>query len=150
MSFLLYILAIFIGVAIATQSAINNQLKSFLGGGALLASLVSFVLGSFFLFFICLFSGEKLSLLYQIRNVNPLFLLGGFLGALFVFGTTFLAPRLGVTAMISLVILGQVTMAMILDKFGLLGMPIREILTLRVFGVVFVLIGVVMVSFGGN
>lgn len=146
MSVIYYILAVCIGVAIATQSAVNNQLKSLLGGSTLLASLVSFVVGGLCLFFLCALSGERFTQLIQLRHVNMWLLSGGALGAFFVFGTTLLAPRLGVAAMISLVIFGQIIMSLLMDKLGFLGLPIRDIAPLRLLGILLVLAGVLCVN----
>ncbi len=150
MSVIYYLVAISIGVAIAAQSAVNNQLKSFLGGSTFLTALVSFAVGGLSLCVICALSGERFTQLVQLRNTNPWLLSGGVLGAFFVFGTTLLAPRLGVAAMISLVIFGQVTMALIMDGFGMLGLPVREIVPLRLVGIVLVLAGALCVSLGGK
>ncbi|RYC46882.1 DMT family transporter [Pectobacterium zantedeschiae] len=146
MNFIYYFLAVSVGIAIATQSAINNQLKSILGGSTMLASLVSFIVGTLFLFCLCVTSGERFNQLIQLRHCNVLLLSGGMLGAFFVFGTTFLAPRLGIAVMISLVIFGQISMSLLLDKFGLLGLPIREIAPMRLIGVLLVLAGVLCVN----
>lgn len=150
MSALYYLIAVSIGMAIAVQSAVNNQLKSLLGGSTFLAALVSFAVGGFSLCLICVLSGERFTQLVQIRTASPWLLSGGVLGAFFVFGTTLLAPRLGVAAMISLVIFGQVTMALIMDRFGLLGLPVREIVPLRLAGTVLVLAGALCVNLGGK
>ncbi|MDE8743107.1 DMT family transporter [Pectobacterium polaris] len=146
MSFIYYFLAVSVGVAIATQSAVNNQLKSILGGSTMLAALISFIVGTLCLFFLCAASGERFNQLIQLRHCNIGLLSGGVLGAFFVFGTTFLAPRLGIAAMISLVIFGQISMSLLLDKFGLLGLPIREIAPMRLVGVLLVLAGVLCVN----
>ncbi|MDC9607153.1 DMT family transporter [Xenorhabdus griffiniae] len=150
MSLIYYFIAVSIGVAIATQSAVNNQLKSLLGGSTLLASLVSFIVGVLCLSILCALSGERFTQLIQLRHVNPWLLSGGALGAFFVFGTTLLAPRLGVAAMISLVIFGQIMMSLLMDKFGLLGLPARDIIPLKLLGVVLVLAGALCVSLGGK
>ncbi|MCY9848473.1 MULTISPECIES: DMT family transporter [Pectobacterium] len=146
MSFIYYFLAVSVGIAIATQSAVNNQLKSILGGSTMLAALISFIVGTLCLFFLCAASGERFNQLIQLRHCNIGLLSGGVLGAFFVFGTTFLAPRLGIAAMISLVIFGQISMSLLLDKFGLLGLPIREIAPMRLVGVLLVLAGVLCVN----
>ncbi len=150
MNMIYYLVAVSIGVAIAAQSAVNNQLKSLLGGSTFLAALVSFAVGGVSLCVICALSGERFTQLMQLRNINPWLLSGGVLGAFFVFGTTLLAPRLGVAAMISLVIFGQVTMALLMDRFGLLGLPVRDIVPLRLVGIALVLVGALCVSLGGK
>ncbi|MGL6041682.1 MAG: DMT family transporter, partial [Deefgea sp.] len=75
-------------------------------------------------------------------------LLGGLLGALFVFGTTLLAPKLGAATMLSLIITGQIIASMLFDHYGWLAMPIKEISWPRLLGAALVIIGVLLVNFG--
>ena len=74
-------------------------------------------------------------------------LLGGALGAMFVFGSTLLVPKLGLALMISLVVLGQIIMSLIMDHHGWLGVPVQEISVMRLLGAGLVLAGVLCVSF---
>lgn len=70
------------------------------------------------------------------------------MGAFFVFGSTFLAPRIGLAAMISLIIAGQVVSSLAFDRFGLLGLPVREISWVRLLGALLLLAGATLVNFG--
>ncbi|EGL7849665.1 TPA: DMT family transporter [Escherichia coli] len=72
------------------------------------------------------------------------------MGAFFVFDTTLLALRLGVAAMLSLFIFGRVNMALIMDRFGLLGRSVRVSVSLRLVGIMLVMAGVYCVSLGGK
>lgn len=141
-------LAVLIGLILPLQAAINNQLKFGLGGSTLLAALVSFLVGSICLFVISMLTGQKLQNLAGVARVEWWMLLGGCMGALFVFGTTFLAPRMGVAAMISLIIAGQVCASLLLDRLGILDLPVRELGGWRVLGAVLVIAGVGLVNFG--
>lgn len=145
-----YAAGLFLGLAIATQSAINNQLKVLLGGSTQLAALISFIVGSLFLALLCLFSGERFALLTQLQHVKWWMLSGGVLGAIFVFGSILLAPRLGMAAMLSLIICGQIMMSLILDQLGLFGLEPRGINLPRLTGVTLVLIGTFCVNFGNR
>lgn len=147
MNIIYYCSGLFIGLAIAIQSAINNQLRIVLGGSALLAALISFVVGSIFLLGLCLLSSQRFGLLMQLQHANWWMMSGGVLGAIFVFGTTLLVPRLGIAAMLSLIIFGQIIMSIILDKFGLFSLVQREISLTRLTGAVLVLIGTLCVNF---
>ncbi len=144
------LIAISVGVAIAMQSAVNNQLKNILGGSTMLASMISFIIGSVCLVCLCAISGERFTRLNQLQYSNSWQLTGGALGAFFVFGTTFLAPRIGIAAMISLVILGQIVTSLILDKYGFLGLPIRDISPTRLLGTALVLGGVLCVNYSSR
>ena len=54
MFFVYLIVALAAGVALATQSAINTQLAKAMSGEAVIATFISFAVGTIFLFFIAL------------------------------------------------------------------------------------------------
>ncbi len=74
--------------------------------------------------------------------------LGGFLGAFFVFGSTLLAPRIGLAAMISLIVAGQVCSSLLFDHFGFMGLEVRGLSWVRLLGAGLILAGAVLVNFG--
>lgn len=142
------LLALTIGLIVPLQSAINNQLKHLIGGSTVLAALVSFAVGTIALALAALLTQQKWSDLAGLSQVNWWQLTGGLMGALFVFGTTLLAPRLGVVVMLALIICGQILASLLFDRFGWLGLPVRELSTPRVIGAAMVIAGVLLVNFG--
>ena len=70
---------------------------------------------------------------------------GGALGAYFVAATIFLAPKLGATTMVALLLAGQMVASLALDHFGLLGYPIHPVSLGRIAGVVMIAGGVMLV-----
>lgn len=143
-----FILALTVGFIVPLQSAVNNQLKALTGGSTVLAALVSFAVGTVALALAALLTQQKWSDLTGLSQVSWWQLTGGIMGALFVFGTTLLAPRLGVVVMLALIICGQILASLLFDRFGWLGMPVREISTPRLIGAALVLAGVLLVNFG--
>ncbi|STR45467.1 DMT family transporter [Iodobacter fluviatilis] len=143
-----FLLALIIGLIVPLQSAVNNQLKGVIGGSTLLAALLSFSIGTLTLALIALLSGQKWAGLANLGNASWWMLTGGLMGALFVFGTTLLAPKIGVAAMVSLIISGQIIASLLFDRFGILGLPVREIGNLRILGAVLIAAGVLLVNFG--
>lgn len=143
-----FLLALIIGLIVPLQSAVNNQLKGVIGGSTLLAALLSFSIGTLTLALIALLSGQKWAGLANLGNASWWMLTGGLMGALFVFGTTLLAPKIGVAAMVSLIISGQIIASLLFDRFGILGLPVREIGSLRILGAVLIAAGVLLVNFG--
>ena len=148
MNSLYYMAGIGIGLTVAVQSAINNQLKLALGGSTLLAALVSFVVGGLCLLGVYWASGQRLSQLLLLQNTPWWMLLGGALGAVFVFGSTLLVPKLGLALMISLIVFGQIVMSLLMDHYGWLGVPVQELNVTRLLGAGLVLVGVLCVNFG--
>ena len=74
--------------------------------------------------------------------------LGGLYGAFFVAVAAFGAPRVGVAVLLTAVVAGQMAMAVILDHYGLLGLPTREFGLQRLAGLLLVVAGVVLVRRG--
>jgi transporter family-2 protein len=66
---------------------------------------------------------------------------GGLMGVIVVATITIVSPRLGTTATIALLIAGQLTMGVLIDKFGLFGFDRIEIAWPRVLGVLLLAIG---------
>lgn len=144
----LLLFAFFIGCMIPLQAIINNSLRVAVGSGAVFAALINFLVGSVILVVVCVASGEKWGSVLKLSSVAPWQLMGGLLGAMFVFGTTLLAPRIGVATMLSLVIAGQVLASLVFDRIGILGLVERELSAPRAVGAVLVIAGVLMVNFG--
>jgi len=142
------LLALVIGLIVPLQSAVNNQLKATLGGSTTLATLVSFMVGVVVLALCAVLTQQKWSTMSQLPQASFWQFTGGVMGALFVFGTTLLAPRLGVVVMLAMIISGQILASLLFDRFGWLGLPVREISTPRLIGAALVLIGVLLVNFG--
>ncbi|QZA80577.1 DMT family transporter [Deefgea piscis] len=150
MTYLYSLFALTIGLIIPLQAAINNQLKSVIGHSTLLAALVSFSVGTLALLCISLATGQKISALAQLPKAEPWMLLGGLLGAVFVFGTTLIAPKLGAATMLSLIITGQIIASMLFDRFGWFAMPMKDLSWPRLLGAAFIVVGVVLVNFGND
>ncbi|KAF0812317.1 hypothetical protein IGB42_03307 [Andreprevotia sp. IGB-42] len=148
MPILYFLFALAIGLVMPLQAAINSQLQNQLGGSTLLAALVSFVVGSVALAAALLLSGQRWPERAQWLQADGWMYAGGAMGALIVFGTTLLAPRIGVAAMMLLLIAGQVLVSLLFDRYGWLGMPVREIGVARLLGAALVVGGVVLVNFG--
>ncbi|MDK2124440.1 DMT family transporter [Parachitinimonas caeni] len=137
-----------IGCVVPLQAAVNNQLKVGLGGSTLLAALVSFLVGTAALAVLALLTGQRWQQLGGLHQLAWWQLTGGLMGAAFVFGTTLLAPRIGVAAMVSLIIAGQMMFSLLFDRFGWLGVATRELSTPRLIGAACLLVGVLLVNFG--
>ena len=125
-------MVIIAGSAMPIQAAINSQLRGSLLGSPVLASLVSFGIGTLTLLLV--YFGALRGGLPNIADLGktPWWMwLGGPLGA---------------ASMIVLFVAGQLLMALLLDHFGLLGMPLREVNLTRLFGAALVLVGALLVT----
>lgn len=148
MFFVYLIIALAAGVALATQSAINTQLAKAMSGEAVIATFISFAVGTIVLFFIAWVKTDLWGNLSAIPSQPWWKLIGGVLGAIVVFTTILLAPKLGITAMLFFIIVGQLITAATIDHFGLIGMPIREVNITKFIGLIIVAFGLVFYFFG--
>ena len=148
MFFVYLIIALAAGVALATQSAINTQLAKAMSGEAVIATFISFAVGTIVLFFIAWVKTDLWGNLSTVPSQPWWKLIGGILGAVVVFTTVLLAPKLGITAMLFFIIVGQLITAATIDHFGLIGMSIREVNITKFIGLIIVAFGLVFYFFG--
>ena len=148
MFFVYLIIALAAGVALATQSAINTQLAKAMSGEAVIATFISFAVGTIVLFFIAWVKTDLWGNLSTVPSQPWWKLIGGILGAVVVFTTVLVAPKLGITAMLFFIIVGQLITAATIDHFGLIGMPIREVNITKFIGLIIVAFGLVFYFFG--
>ena len=142
--YFLLAVALVAGAVLPVQTAVNNKMAVTVGS-PVLGALVSFAVGTLSILIYSLASGESIASLTSSRDAPAIAWIGGLLGAFFVTATIILMPRIGVAMTISLIIAGQMLTALVMDHFGLLGIPVRGISLLRVVGVVLITAGVVLI-----
>ncbi len=82
-----------------------------------------------------------------LKDIHPLLLTAGALGACLVFAIAWLLPQVGARAMFITLIAGQVMGGMILSHFGWLGSPVQRITLPNVVGAVVMICGVVLATY---
>ncbi|MFN3282311.1 MAG: DMT family transporter [Tabrizicola sp.] len=130
------------GTAIAMQAPINAALARELGG-PVPAAAVSFAVGFVVLLVIALAQGKGAAFL-DLPKVPVWTLFGGCLGALYVLTAVWGVSSLGVLTLVSALILGQMTAAMVIDATGTLGVAVREVTPARIAAAGLVLAGVIL------
>jgi len=138
------ILALVAGAMMPTQAAINNKLAGYVAS-PISAAFISFIVGTVGLLVYVLATGTPLSNLLNIKDAPPIAWIGGLLGAFFVTCTVILAPRIGVAMTFSLIVAGQMLITLVLDHFGFLGLPVKEISLARIGGILLITAGVVII-----
>ncbi len=133
-------LALFAGMCFAVQASVNANLAKGLGDAPIVATLVSFTVGTLILLMVTVARGGLGGYLWQLPKQPPWTLLGGAL--------VFLTPRVGLANMLLLIIFGQLTAAVTLDHFGWLGLAERPITPVRLLGLGCMLAGVALVLQG--
>ncbi len=130
------------GMFVASQSLINAHLAKFVGGG-LWAAFYSFLVGTIILLVLNLAVSRSFKL-PPFADIPSYAWLGGALGAFFVFTMIMLVTKLGVAAMISVVVAGQLVSALLLDHYGILASEPSPITWTRMLGVTFLIIGALL------
>jgi bacterial/archaeal transporter family-2 protein len=139
------LLALVAGMCVPIQGIVNNKLSSFVAH-PLLAVLVSFVVGTFAIFAYILAAGIPLSnAATTLKNAPWMAWTGGLIGAIYLTSVIFLIPRLGVALTFSLIVAGQMLITVVIDHFGLLGIPVHHINWQRLFGIALIIAGVIFV-----
>lgn len=142
---LLLPMALAAGMALPTQFAINTQLRAVVGGPVLAAG-ISFLVGTVVLF------GATIAVRRSVPDLAPILgapwwmWTGGLLGAGFVLASVILTPVLGAATTIGLFLSGQVIASIVIDHFGLLGVPAHEASLPRLLGALLVIVGVALVQ----
>jgi transporter family-2 protein len=148
MNFVWLLMAFCVGIAISLQAAVNTQLASGIGANSVVAALVSFACGTAALAVVAAARGGSNETLAALAG-QPLWKFGGgLLGAALVFGSVFLAPRIGLLNMVVLVIAGQLMTSMAIDHFGLVQMAVRKVSLWRLAGALVMVAGVALTLFG--
>ena len=130
------------GAIMSFQAPINAALRSHVG--MFEASLVSFSVGTLTLVLVVLLAGK--GSLGNVRQVAWWQLLGGLIGAVFVTATLVAAPKIGVTGMIVATLAGNMTAAILIDRFGWVGITPRPIDLPRLAGVVLMVLSVILIN----
>ncbi|KAA8733764.1 DMT family transporter [Acinetobacter qingfengensis] len=131
-----------IGFALATQTAINSQLRAQLNS-PIQAAFFSFFIGTICLAVLMLLESATRPSLHQITQTPIWLWLGGFLGAYCISISIYTAPKLGFLSFTGLVLFGQVIMSALLDHFGLLGVERNTIHWQRIVGAILIAVGIV-------
>jgi len=136
------ILTAFAGGLIALQAPINAGLGK--ATGSLPAALVSFLVGSVALAAIVVLSG-KAGGLGGVTEVSWYYLLGGLLGAVYVATALVAVSSIGAGGVAAATVTAQLIASLAIDRLGLFGLDQIAITPERMFGVVLLLVGTVLV-----
>jgi transporter family-2 protein len=141
------LLGVLAGTMVAMQAPINAGLARGLGS-TLAAAAISFLSGTVILALIAFVVVRMQGTAIAWRGPEPwLFVAGGLLGAIYVTANIVLIPRIGAAALMAFLISGQLVAGMAVDRFGFLGVAVREISLGRFAGACLLVLGAVMVRY---
>jgi len=141
----LYLLfALVTGACMAVQSVINARLRVLLDG-PFWAAAGQFIVGLIFLLVLAVLTRQSPPVMSGIPRAPWWIWTGGIVGGLFVLVNIILTPKLGTTLTLATLIVGQLSAALIVDHYGLLGGTVVRLSAARVAGVVLLLLGVSLI-----
>lgn len=132
-----------VGALLAVQTAANVQLSTTMRS-PLGASTLQLGVGSGLLLITNVAVGTT-GAFGRLGAVTPWHLLGGLGSAVYITAGILLFPRLGALVSVGLFITGQMLASLLLDTFGLLGVPTEPLRATALVGVAAVLVGVTLI-----
>ena len=142
-----YLLTMLLGVVLAVHLAMNGQvgaaLKNPRVGNALfwcIGAVGATVIG---------LTGWQSGALAPLKDVSPILLTAGLLGACLVFAIAWMIPKVGAGPLMIVMLSGQVIGGLLLSHFGWLGSPQQPITWTKLAGVAVMIGGVALATYGG-
>lgn len=137
------LLAAAAGALAGMQAPINSRLGKAVGTAQ--AATLSFLVGTVALVLVAAFWRGGLGSLGHIGRAPWWALVGGLLGAVYVTVALVTVRTLGASGITVAIIAGQLAIAVVIDRFGLLGVARQSISPSRIVGVALVVLGVLLV-----
>ena len=132
-----------VGGLIALQAPINSGLGRAVG--TFQAAFVSFAIGTIALAVIAGLARGGFAEIGEVRGLSWYYLTGGLLGAVYVTTVLVTVRELGAGPVVAATIAGQLSASVVLDQFGMLGLPKDPITLGKVVGVVLLSLGVYLI-----
>ena len=136
-------MALISGAFLPIQAGLNSRLGKAVAN-PIYASLFSFIVGAIGLTLYILISRQSFSLA-GIKSAPASIWLGGLLGAFYVTVIILAFPHLGPGLTFGLVIAGQMLTSILLEHFNVLVAQQQNISLMKIVGVLFVIIGVIII-----
>lgn len=140
-------IAVAVGAAVPMQSAVNARMGGQLGH-PLYGALTNTAVATLVLSILVLAFRAPAPRLDHAASGPWWLWTGGLVGAAFVFGALFVAPRIGAASFAAATIFGTIAASLLIDHFGLFGFPVQPANMARVGGGVLILAGLAMLNAG--
>ena len=133
------------GALVPLQLVFNGQLGA-VTRNAFTASLIVFLIGSLVLTAIVLVMRPTLPSLEALMAAPKTVWFGGVIATGYIVAIVIVTPRLGVGLTTSLILIGQLCMALALDHFGAFGNPQHSLGLGRAVGLSLMIVGVITIK----
>lgn len=141
----LYVFTMFLGVVLAVHLAMNGKVGSVLNN-ARVGNALFWCIGAVGAMAIGL-TGWQTGALAPLKQVNPVLLTAGVMGACLVFAIAWLIPQVGAGPVMITLLAGQILGGLLMSHYGWLGSPVQPVTMTKLAGVVVMIGGVVMATF---
>jgi len=135
----------FLGVVLAVHLSMNGKVGSVLNN-ARVGNALFWCIGAVGALAIGL-TGWQTGALGPLKQVHPVLLTAGILGACLVFAIAWLIPQVGAGPLMITLLAGQILGGMLMSHFGWLGSPVQPVTMTKIAGVVVMIGGVVLATF---
>ena len=139
-----YLLVIAAGIAVAFQQVLNANLRVGLGS-PWWAGTTNYIVGLVAMLVIALLAPGPRPTLEAIAQTSWFSWAGGLLGALFIATGILMVPRLGAATTLVLIVVGQMVCSLLVDHFGVMGVPQHDATPLRLVGAALLVAGVALI-----
>lgn len=133
------------GVALAIQSGVNSTLGKYLPH-PVYAVAISFAIGTAVALVYAAVARAGTPDWVALRAAPWWVWTGGALGVVYVMGTVVVAPKLGAAALMGLLMGGLLVTSLVLDHFGLVGLPVSKVNAARLAGAALLVVGAVLIQ----
>ncbi|MFJ5671416.1 DMT family transporter [Bacillus safensis] len=140
------LIGVMAGMLLGIQVAINGQLGKVLHSPTQ-AALISFFVGTIILIMIVgIRDRSYINIKEPIRQSAPWWIwIGGILGGSYVLINVYLVGQIGNGQTVILLLFGQITGSLIVERFGLFNSFKKQIMPIQIFGLIVMLAGVILI-----
>lgn len=138
------ILAVAAGISLVVQQALNSNLRTALSSAAW-SGFMSYLLGVLCMAVLAFLLRDPVPSAAVAARIPWFAWTGGLFGAIFIGLGIFLVPQLGAATFFALLIAGQMFGSIAFDHFGVLGVPVHPVSTVRIAGAALLVGGVVLI-----
>jgi bacterial/archaeal transporter family-2 protein len=142
----LYVLTMFLGVLLTVHLAMNGKVGAVLGN-ARVGNALFWCIGAVWAIVLGLTAWQP-GALAGLRQINPVLLTAGAIGASLVFAIAWLIPQIGAGPMTLYLLAGQIVGALVVSHFGWLGSPVQPISATTLVGALVMVGGVILATRG--
>jgi len=140
----LYAFTIFLGIVLAVHLSMNGKVGAVLNN-ARVGNALFWCIGALGALAIGL-TGWEPGALGGLKDVNPLLLTAGIMGACLVFAIGWLIPQVGAGPVMITLLAGQILGGMLMSHFGWLGSPEQPVTVTKILGALVMVGGVLLAT----